>query len=40
AVTAHGHLAGVDPVLRSTAKPGDLVALAGTLGRAACGLDL
>ena len=40
AVTAHGHLAGLNPVLRSTAKPGDLVALAGTLGRAACGLDL
>jgi thiamine-monophosphate kinase len=40
AVTAHGHLAGANPVLRSGAKPGDKVALAGTLGRAACGLDL
>lgn len=40
AVTAHGHLAGADPVLRSGAKPGDKVALAGTLGRAACGLEL
>ena len=40
AVTAHGHLAGAQPVLRSGAKPGDKVALAGTLGRAACGLDL
>lgn len=40
AVTAHGHLAGANPVLRSGAKPGDQVALAGTLGRAACGLDL
>lgn len=40
AVTAHGHLAGANPVLRSGAKAGDQVALAGTLGRAACGLDL
>ncbi|MEY4558160.1 MAG: thiamine-phosphate kinase [Actinomycetota bacterium] len=40
AVTAHGHLAGAQPVLRSGAKPGDKVALAGTLGRAACGLEL
>ncbi len=40
AVTAHGELAGANPVLRSTAKAGDIVALAGTLGRAACGLDL
>ncbi len=39
AVTAHGELVG-EPVLRSGAKPGDVVALAGTLGRAACGLDL
>jgi thiamine-monophosphate kinase len=40
AVTAHGHLAGANPVLRSGASVGDRVALAGTLGRAACGLDL
>jgi thiamine-monophosphate kinase len=40
AVTAHGHLAGANPVLRSGAQVGDSVALAGTLGRAACGLDL
>lgn len=40
AVTAHGDLAGRQPVLRSGAREGDLVAIAGTLGRAACGLDL
>lgn len=40
AVTAHGTLAGANPVLRSGAQVGDQVALAGTLGRAACGLDL
>ena len=39
-VTAHGHLEGKEPVLRSGAKAGDVVAVAGTLGRAACGLDL
>jgi thiamine-monophosphate kinase len=39
-VTAHGHLAGKNPILRSGAKPGDILAVAGTLGRAACGLDL
>ena len=39
AVTAHGELSG-EPVLRSGAQVGDTVALAGTLGRAACGLDL
>lgn len=39
AVTAHGELVG-EPVLRSGAQVGDVVALAGTLGRAACGLDL
>jgi thiamine-monophosphate kinase len=40
AVTAHGDLEGRPPVLRSGAKPGDRVAVAGTLGRAACGLAL
>ena len=39
-VTAHGSLEGREPVLRSGAKPGDIVAVAGTLGRAACGLAL
>jgi thiamine-monophosphate kinase len=40
AVTAHGDLEGRPPVLRSGARPGDRVAVAGTLGRAACGLAL
>ena len=39
-VTAHGDLQGREPVLRSGAKVGDIVAVAGTLGRAACGLAL
>jgi thiamine-monophosphate kinase len=39
-VAAHGHLEGREPVLRSGAKVGDLVAVAGTLGRAAAGLAL
>jgi thiamine-monophosphate kinase len=38
AVTALGALAGRPPVLRSGAQPGDVVALAGDLGRAARGL--
>jgi thiamine-monophosphate kinase len=37
-VTAIGDLAGRAPVLRSGARPGDVVALAGRLGWAACGL--
>jgi thiamine-monophosphate kinase len=37
-VTALGDLAGRSPVLRSGARPGNVVALAGRLGWAACGL--
>lgn len=40
AVTAHGDLEGRQPVLRSGAKPGDIIAIAGTVGRAAAGLSL
>lgn len=40
AVTALGTLEGRSPVLRSGARPGDVVAVAGTLGRAARGLHL
>ena len=40
AVTAHGDLEGRDPVLRSGAQVGDVVAVAGTMGRAAAGLAL
>ncbi len=39
-VTAHGDLQGREPVLRSGAKAGDVLAIAGTLGRAAAGLQL
>ena len=39
-VTAHGDLEGREPVLRSGAKVGDIVAVAGTLGKAAAGLAL
>ena len=40
AVTVHGDLEGREPVLRSGARPDDVVALAGTLGRSAAGLAL
>lgn len=39
AVAAHGQLVS-EPILRSGAKAGDLVAICGTLGKAAAGLDL
>lgn len=39
-VTAHGDLEGREPVLRSGARAGDVLAVAGTLGRAAAGLSL
>ncbi|WP_123304968.1 thiamine-phosphate kinase [Bogoriella caseilytica] len=40
AVTAHGTLQGRAPVLRSTARPGDVLAHAGVLGHAAAGYAL
>lgn len=40
AVTAVGDMEGRDPVLRSGAQPGDVVAVAGVLGRSAAGLEL
>lgn len=39
-VTVHGKLDGLAPVLRSGAKVGDVVAVCGSLGKAACGLAL
>jgi thiamine-monophosphate kinase len=39
-VTALGDLAGGRPVLRSGARPGDVIAVAGSLGHAAAGLAL
>jgi thiamine-monophosphate kinase len=39
-VTAFGPLVGTDPVLRSGAQPGDVLAVAGRLGWAAAGLSI
>jgi len=40
AVTVHGDLEGRPPVRRDRARPGDVLALAGTVGRSAAGLAL
>jgi thiamine-monophosphate kinase len=39
-VAVHGKLVGTEAVMRSGAKPGDLLAVAGSLGKAACGLAI
>jgi thiamine-monophosphate kinase len=39
-VTVHGSMEGRTPVLRSGAQAGDIVAVAGTLGKSSCGLAL
>ena len=39
-VTVHGKLDGLSPVLRSGAQVGDVIAVCGPLGKAACGLAL
>jgi thiamine-monophosphate kinase len=39
-VTVHGSMEGRAPVLRSGAQAGDIVAVAGTLGKSSCGLAL
>jgi thiamine-monophosphate kinase len=39
-VTVHGSMEGRNPVLRSGAQAGDIVAVAGTLGKSSCGLAL
>jgi len=40
AIAAHGDLESRQPILRSTAEVGDLIVIAGTLGKSACGLAL
>jgi thiamine-monophosphate kinase len=40
AIAAHGDLESRQPILRSTGEVGDLIVIAGTLGKAACGLAL
>lgn len=40
AITALGDMVGRDPVTRAGARPGDAVAVAGTLGSAAAGIDV